>query len=93
VIEGQTAKDISRVLVSDIKVDIVFSDLNMPWRMSGNALAEWFHQQFPDVKVLLASGEPSGPLRGSIAGEYGPLLVKPHAQKALCGHIKQMLMA
>jgi len=92
VLEASNASEALSVFAAGEPIELVFSDVNMPGRMSGNALAQWIHQQFPDVKVLLASGEASGPLQASVAGEYGPVLIKPYAHETLLAHIKQLLM-
>ena len=91
VLEASNASEALSVFAAGEPIERVFSDVNMPGRMSGTGLAQWIHQQFPDVKVLLAAGESSGPEHAS--GEFGMVLIKPYAHETLLAHIKNLLMA
>jgi len=58
VIEGQSAGEGIRILNAGTRVDIVFSDINMPGKMNGIAFAEWVAERHPMIPVLLTSGAP-----------------------------------
>lgn len=45
-------------LLTDMHVDLVFSDINMPGEETGFALEKWIRQHYPETKVLLTSGFP-----------------------------------
>lgn len=70
----------------DHRVDLVFSDIQMPGVMDGNELAEWIEINFPSVPVILASGV--APDRGHSAGG---LLRKPYDLSALNRRILEVL--
>jgi DNA-binding NtrC family response regulator len=91
VLEASNASEALSVFAAGEPIELVFSDINMPGRMSGNGLADWINQQFPDVKVLLTAGEASAPQYPST--KYGPVIVKPYAHEALLAEIKRLLMA
>lgn len=55
VLQADTARAAIDSLM-DHRVDLVFSDIQMPGRMDGNELAEWIRANFPNLPVLLTSG-------------------------------------
>jgi DNA-binding LytR/AlgR family response regulator len=59
-------------------VDALFSDIDMPGRMDGLALAQWVHQRRLDTRIILTSGAVRA-LGG--AEEYASFLPKPYAEK------------
>ena len=56
VIEASGADEAIRVLQADVRVDIVFSDVNMPGSMDGFGLAQWVRRERPWLRVILTSG-------------------------------------
>ncbi|MEA2912677.1 MAG: hypothetical protein QOJ15_4758 [Bradyrhizobium sp.] len=77
VIEAANSAEAIRIL-DCIPVDVLFSDIDMPGKMDGLALAQWVHQRRVDTKIILtSSGE--RPLGG--AKEYASFLPKPYAEK------------
>ena len=56
VIEAGNADEAIRVMGAGIRIDIVFSDVNMPGSMDGFGLAQWLRQERPDLKIILTSG-------------------------------------
>jgi len=91
VLEASNASEALSVFAAGEPIELVFSDINMPGRMSGNVLADWIHQQFPDVKVLLTAGELSAPHDPS--SKYGPVMIKPYSHEALLAQINWLLTA
>ncbi len=55
VIEAANSAEAMRVLEC-IPVDAMFSDIHMPGRMNGLALAKWVHQRRLDTRIVLTSG-------------------------------------
>lgn len=47
-------------LLTAMRVDVVFSDINMPGGETGFVLEKWIRQHYPDTRVLLTSGFPQG---------------------------------
>lgn len=56
VAEAGSAAEAQELVLSGLKVDIVFSDITMPGPMDGIALAQWLHEHAPGVPVVLTSG-------------------------------------
>ena len=56
IMEAQTADEAMVILSDDRSIAAVFSDVQMPGRMDGIALAQWLARTCPNVKVLLTSG-------------------------------------
>jgi len=75
VLEAANAAEAMLVLAS-MPVDAVFSDIDMPGKMDGLALAQWMRQRRLDTKIILTSGAARA-LGG--AEEYGSFLPKPYA--------------
>lgn len=56
VAEAGNAGEAQELILSGLKVDLVFSDVTMPGSMDGIGLAQWLHENTPDVPVILTSG-------------------------------------
>jgi len=41
---------------TDVRIDVVFTDVSMPGGLNGFGLAQWVRRERPDVRVILASG-------------------------------------
>jgi CheY-like chemotaxis protein len=72
----------------DHKIDLVFSDVQMPGVMDGHDLAEWIATNYPNVRVLLTSGVSSDRGHG-----VGRLLRKPYDFETLRTRIVEALAA
>src|SRR5579863_2787642 len=58
VIEAANAAEAIEIIETDHRpVDAVISDVQMPRKMDGIALARWFAEHAPDVPFLLTSGK------------------------------------
>jgi CheY-like chemotaxis protein len=55
IIEAQDADEAILILRDDRSIAAVFSDVQMPGRMDGLALAQWLANTCPTVKVLMTS--------------------------------------
>ncbi|NML62103.1 PAS domain S-box protein [Massilia sp. RP-1-19] len=62
VLVANNAKDALAILERNVDVDVVFSDVMMP-QMSGIELARIVRREYPDARILLASGYPMPALR------------------------------
>src|SRR4029077_7874236 len=56
VVDAGNAAEATRILRSGEAVEVVFSDIRMPGKMDGIALAKWIARNKPDVGVVLTSG-------------------------------------
>ena len=61
-----------------IPVDVLFSDIDMPGKIDGLALAKWVHRSQADTRIILTSGAAKAP--GDVE-EYASFLPKPYAEK------------
>ena len=75
VIEAANSAEAIRVL-EFIPVDALFSDIDMPGKMDGLALAQWVHQRRLDTRIILTSG-----MERALGGaeEHASFLPKPCA--------------
>ena len=88
VIEASDAHDAIRLLEAKVRVDIVFSDINMPGSIDGFGLASWVRRERPGLKVILTSGAGHG---ARAADEGGPILAKPYDHGELERRIRALL--
>jgi DNA-binding NtrC family response regulator len=77
VIEAANCAEAIRIL-DCIPIDVLFSDMDMPGKIDGIALAQWVHRSQADTRIILTSGGEKG-LGG--AKEYASFLPKPYAEK------------
>jgi len=75
VIEAANSAEAMLVLAS-MPVDALFSDINIPGKVDGPALAQWVRQRRLDTRIILTSGVARA-LGG--AEEYASFLPKPYA--------------
>ena len=57
-VEAASAAEAIEVLTSDLDVDVVFTDIEMPGSMNGFGLAHLVREHRPHLKVVLTSGNP-----------------------------------
>ena len=90
VLEAGSADDAVAILGSKLKVDIVFTDLELPGHSSGLELARWIRRRHPDVRVIVTSGVySSAELAGELC-EAGPPIVKPYASDIVVERIRSL---
>ena len=75
VIEAANCAEAIRIL-DCIPVDVLFSDIDMPGKIDGLALAKWVHRSQADTRIILTS-RAAGALGG--AEDYASFLSKPYA--------------
>ena len=91
VVEAGDAREAIRVLETDIQVDIVFSDVNMPGDMDGFGLAQWVRRERPGLKIILTSGAARTAKEAGHLCEHGPILAKPYDHGDLERKIRALL--
>lgn len=87
VLEAADAEEARALLRAAEPIEIVFSDVNMPG-MDGIRLAHWIAAEFPDVKVVLTSGDLTNAPAARLIAHY---LEKPYDLDALDRLIKRLL--
>lgn len=63
VVEAENASEALKLLATDRRVDLLFTDIVMPGTMTGDALAREARAIRPGLKILLTTGFAEGPLR------------------------------
>jgi len=73
VYEAATADEALDVLRSSVPIQVVLTDVRMPGRMDGAALAEWLRRERPELKIIIASAQ-SNAIRAdaSVPKPYSP---------------------
>jgi CheY-like chemotaxis protein len=74
VLEAADAEEARTLLRASEPIELVFSDINMPG-MNGLALASWIAREFPDVKIVLTSGDNANAAAAGVTAVY---LEKPY---------------
>ncbi len=91
VLKAGTAAEAIDVLNKHPKVDLLFSDVVMPGGMDGLALAQYTKQNYPEIKILLASGfiHKTNKQQYEVSG-YA-MLRKPYRKTELIDQIRKTL--
>ncbi|MBY0509894.1 MAG: response regulator [Rhodospirillaceae bacterium] len=89
VLEASNAIEALSIFAAGEPIELVFTDTDMPGKMTGEALAQWIVVHFPAVKVLLTSAEAHTP--GSPPSGPVPVLKKPYTHAALATHVARLL--
>lgn len=94
VIEAATTDEAIAILQkTNIPVDVVLSDIDIPGSMNGFGFAQWARSIRPELKILLA-GTPGRTVQNAAElGEAGPLLKKPYEHKLVLDRMKRLLAA
>jgi CheY-like chemotaxis protein len=91
VIEAVNAEEALIVLRSEIRIDLVLTDVQMPGSMDGFELAKWIRANKKQVQVILVgTPERAAHAAGELC-EDGPLLAKPYEPQALLDLIRRHL--
>ncbi len=90
VLEAGSAEDAVAILASKLKVDIVFTDLELPGHSSGLELARWIRRRHPDVRVIVTSGVYSAAELAGELCEAGPPIAKPYESDAVVQRIRSL---
>jgi CheY-like chemotaxis protein len=93
VIEAVNPDEAMTVLLHDAtRVDVVFSDIEMPGAVDGFALARWIRQHRPGVDVLLAGTVPRAVETAKELCAQAPI-TKPYDAKTVHDQIRRLLAA
>lgn len=90
VIEAGDGDEAIEVLQADDRIDIVFSDVQMPNR-NGFELARWVRRERPGVKVILTSGGVKAAEVAHELCENGPLMTKPYNLDHVVARLRALL--
>jgi len=91
VLEAGNADEALALLVIHHEVRLLFSDLDMPGSMDGLELARIVHERWPDIGLLLTSGQHQ-PSQAAIP-DAGRFLSKPWTHDELIRNVRHLLAA
>jgi PAS domain S-box-containing protein len=85
VAEARSGPEAIKLLQSGEPIDVVFSDIVMPGKMTGYDVAQWVATMKPNIKVVLTTGYNEYDSKGdaSAAGLKVPILDKPYTRERL----------
>ena len=89
VIEAADAAEALRVLDDAGAVHLLFTDIRMPGTMNGLQLADEVHRRWPDIKILITSGD-TWPTKSRIPDD-GHFLPKPYKVESLRREVDSLL--
>lgn len=93
VIEAANADEAMVLLQhSEIEVDVVLSDIEMPGSMDGFALSQWLRKNRPDIDIILTGTLSRAADAASELCESGPL-PKPYEPQMAVDRIKRLMTA
>jgi len=87
VIEAANGDEAFLVLTSSPEPDILVTDVRMPGKVDGFALAAFVRRTKPDLKVIITSGH-AGP--GGAIGLADAFLTKPYELDAIVEHVRTL---
>ncbi len=87
VIEVGSADEAMAHLRAGHKVDVVFTDIELPGSMNGFELARRLQADFPELKLLMTSGR----LPAHAAASLRPFIAKPYNIADVVAHIRAAL--
>jgi CheY-like chemotaxis protein len=76
---------------SEVPVDIVLTDIEMPGSMDGFALCGWIRKNRPELEVIRAGSPARAATAAGQLCEEGPTLPKPYEPQAVLDRIKRLL--
>ena len=83
-----------KVLRSDVRIDLLVTDVGLPGGMNGRQMAEAARETRPDLKVLLITGYAETTILGSGRLAPGmPVLTKPFAVEVMAARIRSIIEA
>lgn len=86
--DGESALD---AIAAGARVDVVFSDVEMPGAIDGLGLARWLREHRPGLPILLATGhEPALKLAAELC-DHGPPMSKPYDAHALATRLSGLV--
>jgi len=71
-------------------VDLVFSDIQMPGKTDGFALAHWIRANKPGMRIMLTSGVGHAASKAENLCLDSPMIQKPYDHKALLAEIRRL---
>ncbi len=83
----------ARELLQSNRIDLLFTDILMPGDMDGHELANWAHEQYPDLKILLTTAMENENNKVPERKHDFQLLQKPYSKDELTEIISNFLVS
>jgi CheY-like chemotaxis protein len=90
VFEAANAAEAVAVFASGERVDVVFTDVQMPGVMDGLMLARWVQEHHPSVQVLVTSGKGDADISSALMPDDA-FYSKPYSLEAVADRIRSLL--
>jgi signal transduction histidine kinase len=92
VLSSANAEQARHLIEGGVEIDLLFTDVIMPGRVSSLELSELIRREQPNAKILFTSGYAEGVLSHDGKLPLGVhLLQKPYTPEVLCAHIRHLL--
>jgi CheY-like chemotaxis protein len=89
VFEASNADAALRILESNPTITVLFTDIDMPGSIDGLKLAHLARQRWPDIAIVIVSGQHSPDL--DELPENGRFVAKPYFQSAMIKTIRETI--
>jgi CheY-like chemotaxis protein len=91
VVEVATGDDASKELDGPDVFELLMTDVHMPGRLDGIAVARKARQKYPDIAVIYMTGRPDVLQRAGPVGPHEAVLVKPYAPSLVLETVARLL--
>ena len=91
VLEAANAAEAVAVLKSDVAVDVLFTDVQIPGELDGFGLARWARGRRPRIRIIITSGHERSAHKVSDLCDEEPYLRKPYDPAQLVREIRRLL--
>ena len=89
ILEAGSAEEALEVMAAEGRVDLLFTDINMPGDLDGLALAEIAFRRQPDIHLIVTSGAKQ--LTDDEIPDGGVFIAKPYATATLTRLVEEKL--
>jgi len=93
VLEARNGDEAAKLLDGEGSIDVVFSDVRMPGRIDGLALAKWIARNRPEIGVLLTSAYVAPADLADSGSAVSGLLRKPYTPGEVLSRIRDLTSA
>jgi CheY-like chemotaxis protein len=91
VLEADCVEEALEVIQAEARIDLLFTDINMPGDLDGLDLAEIAHRRQPDLKLIVTSGGMN--VAADDIPDHGVFIPKPYDTRALAQMVEAKLSA
>jgi len=89
-LEASNADDALRILAAHSDIKALFTDINMPGTLDGLELAQFVHDRYPDIKLIITSGKAAP--SGDEIPEDGVFLPKPYSTADVARYLENVVV-